>query len=242
MKPPQILCPDGTPIRAWAEWTRPKRGYQWKCGRSAMELARAWFPGDILTVPSESESVLLSHSRLEGLELIRAIPELVTALPERGEGRNHDLWILGKTPAESVTICIEAKADEPFGNYTVAEYREVALKRRRSGVSTRAPERIEALLKMVEGDTQAWEPVRYQLLAALCGTILQAKADSSQLAVFLVHEFHTDKTDDDKLGRNKDDFELFLDVLGLDPASEGHLTGPVLVNGVECLVGKVVRR
>jgi hypothetical protein len=31
------------PIASWQDWTRPKRDYQWKAGRSAMELARSWF-------------------------------------------------------------------------------------------------------------------------------------------------------------------------------------------------------
>ena len=120
-----------------------------------MELALAWFPGDVLTVPHEIKVALLSHLRLDGLKLIQAVPELVTPLPERGEGRNHDLWILGKTPRESITICVEAKADEPFGNYTVAGYRKAALRRRRSGIKTRAPERIDALLQIVGGDLSA---------------------------------------------------------------------------------------
>lgn len=109
MQHPEILAPAGDPITSWKQWTRPKRGYQWKTGRSAMELARAWFPNDSPTVPPEIQTLLLSHPRFEGLKLIRARPELVTRLPEPGEGRNHDLWILGKTPLEQVTICIEAK-------------------------------------------------------------------------------------------------------------------------------------
>ena len=94
-------------------------------------------------------SVLLSHPRLRGLKLFQGIPELVTSLPERGEGRNHDLWLLGKTERESVTLCIEAKADEPFGDETVAEYRQTALHRRQRGESTRVPERIDSLLHMI---------------------------------------------------------------------------------------------
>jgi hypothetical protein len=82
MQPPEITTPDGTPIKSWEEWSRPKRDYQWKEGRSAMELAKAWFSHEGPTVPPEVESILLTHPRLEGLELIRAIPELVTPLPK----------------------------------------------------------------------------------------------------------------------------------------------------------------
>jgi hypothetical protein len=188
-------------------------------------------------------SLLLSHPRLQGLELIYGAPEHETSLPEKGEGRNHDLWLVGKTQRESVTICVEAKADEPFGNETVAEYRTAALQRRERGESTRAPERIDALLDMVGKEKSNWGAVRYQLLTAVCGTVLQAKEDSSDLAVFVVHEFHTDKTRAENIQRNREDLETFLTVLGIaSPGNTGVSShGPVTIHGMECLVGKVVR-
>ena len=235
--------PDGTPITGWEEWTRPKRDYQWAPGRSAMELAKAWFPGDRLHPPPELMGLLLSHPRLQGLKLIRGIPEHVTRLPERGEGRNHDLWLLGRTQNESVTICLEAKADEPFGNDTVAEYRKAALHRIEQGESTRVPERIDALLGIIGKPPSNWESVRYQLLTAICGTVLQAKQDLSSLAVFVVHEFQTEKTTADNLRRNSEHYERFLTVIGVASPSntDGHLHGPLAIHGMECFVGKTVR-
>lgn len=236
--------PNGKQITKWTEWTHPKREYQWADGRSAMELAKAWFADGYLDVPPELSSLLISHSRLADLKLIQGTPELVTTLPERGEGRNHDLWLLGKTPNESVTLCIEAKADEPFGNETVSEYREKALERRERGESTRVPERITALLDIVGMPTANWEGVRYQLLTAICGTVLQAKEDSSSLAVFVVHEFRTSKTTEENLQRNCEDYGRFLDAIGIKSGSNsgGHLFGPVMIHGIECLVGKAVKR
>ena len=111
--------PDGTPITHWQMWTRPKKEYQWEPERSAMELAKAWFRQSETSPPEELSQLLHSSERLTTLKLLRGIPERVTSLPERGEGRNHDLWLLGWTKQEQVTICIEAKADEPFGNETV---------------------------------------------------------------------------------------------------------------------------
>jgi len=208
-----------------------------------MELAKAWFPSGRLFAPPELMGILFSHSRLHGLKLIRGIPELVTSLPERGEGRNHDLWLFGRTQRESVTICVEAKADEPFGNGTVAGYRKTALHRRERGESTRVPERIDALLEMIGKPTPSWEAVRYQLLTAICGTILQAKHDSSNLAVFVVHEFRTDKTTAENLQRNSEDYARFLTVIGVPSRAYtgGYLQGPVTIQGMECLVGKTVR-
>lgn len=240
---------DGKLIENWEDWERPKFDYQWKPGRSAMELARSWFREGHLTPPSEFIALLLSEPRLQELQLLRGTPELVTALAERGEGRNHDLALVGQTPRELVTICVEAKADEPFGSETVREHWERATRRRNLGNSTRVPERIQALLGMIDRSgllpqESPWGSLRYQLLAAICGTALQAKLDSSSLAVFVVHEFHTEATLEDNLRRNQLDFEAFLSVLsyGAISVESNRLYGPFEVTGVDCLVGKVVAK
>jgi hypothetical protein len=208
-----------------------------------MELAKAWFTDGRLSTPAELMQLLLSHPRLRGLKLIEGAPERVTTLPVRGEGRNHDLWLSGETERERVTICIEAKADEPFGNETIEEYRTAALHRRERGESTGAPERIDALLKMVPGSIADWGPIRYQLLTAICGTALQGRRDKATLAVFVVHEFQTIKTRREFLDRNREDYERFLTVIGIPSfaSTDRVLNGPVTIDGMECLVGKAIR-
>ena len=243
MIPPLSLSrPNGTPITNWEMWTRPKKDYQWEPERSAMELAKSWFRQSSASAPKELLQLLYSSARLKGLRLIRGVPEHVTSLPERGEGRNHDLWLLGRTDQEQITICIEAKADEPFGNETVAEYRLSANKRRGSGESTRVPERIDQLLALVPASDHQWDKIRYQLLTAICGTAIQAQRDGSTLAVFVVHEFHTRKTTLDKLLANKKEFDLFMSVITgfYKPVIEGTLYGPFIVGDVDCLIGKIV--
>lgn len=235
--------PDGTLITSWDQWTRPKKkDVHWADERSAMELAKAWFRGGQLSVPAELSDLFASSPRLEGLQLMQGVPELVTHLPERGEGRNHDLWLRGCTPRESVTICIEAKADEPFGNHTVAEYRDFKPKDKEGNPRrTRVPARIEELLRLVGGTASVWDTVMYQLLTAICGTVIQAQKDFSNLAVFVVHEFRTNKTIEKNLQRNGRDFAVFLQAIGVDPPAyaEGRLLGPVMISGMDCMIGKI---
>jgi hypothetical protein len=237
--------PDETPITSVDGWTRPKKARQWAPGRSAMELARAWFRTGAIAPPAELLALLRSRPEVSGLSILKGVPELVTPLPERGEGRNHDLWLLakrGRTKGD-VTICIEAKADEPFGNDTIGEYRAFGLKRLKNKEATSVPDRIEKLLALVPGGAVRWDLVRYQLLTAICGTALQAKADGSAIAVFAVHEFHTGKTKAEKTAQNAADFGEFLRVLGHPGVVKaGVLYGPFPVAGIPCLVGKVISK
>lgn len=238
-----LFRPDGTPITSWEMWTPPKKPYQWKPERSAMELAKAWFRNPDPSPPEELTQLFQSSDRLQSLRLLQGIPEYVTPLPEKGEGRNHDLWLLGRTDQEQVTICIEAKADEPYGNETVGEYRISAMMRRESGESTRVPERIAKLLSLVPYGDHRWDNIRYQLLTALCGTAIQAQHDGSMLAVFVVHEFHTSKTSSNNIQKNTEDFNAFMSIIGApcSPFIAGIMYGPVMVGGVDCLIGKAMK-
>jgi hypothetical protein len=207
-----------------------------------MELARSWFRQGKVAPPEELLHLLASSPRLADLQLLKGVPELVTDLDKLGEGRNHDLWLLGRTDQEQVTICIEAKADEPFGDQTVAKYYSSASRRREAGESTSVPERINNLLSLVSGPSAKWNNVRYQLLTAICGTAIQAQRDGSSLAVLAVHEFRTTETKPDKLDTNRKDFEFFMTVAreSQESVTEGIFYGPVAVGGIDCLIGKAV--
>jgi hypothetical protein len=79
---------------------------------------------------------------------------------------------------------------------------------------TRAPERLDRLTTVFFGTTLDEDPLlaplRYQLLAALAGTLADAREQDAAHAVLLVHEFETPWTDNDLHRRNAEDFEAFL--------------------------------
>ena len=70
--------------------------------------------------------------------------------------------------------------------------------------------------------------------------------------MLLIHEFHTDKTDDTKHRENTEDLNRFMAILSggaLSTINEGQLYGPFFVPGKPLLsarvglyIGKVVRR
>jgi hypothetical protein len=236
---------NGTPITGLEEW--PHRDEHWKPGRSAMELARAWFRAGEVSVPAEFQALLESHERFHDIELGPGRPEHVTKLPQSGRGRTHDLALLARTAHELVTICVEAKADEPFGNYYVGNYWSREEANSRAGKSTGVPERIQALVGIVDPESSVppesrWSAIRYQLLTALCGTVLQAEVCQSSAAILVIHEYHTELTQTDNIARNRRDLDVMVSTLSgrTMTVEPGRLYGPYCVKAVDCFVGKAV--
>lgn len=237
---------DGSLISTVEEWERPKKTTQWKDGRSAKELAKAWFNNDTPSIPIEIIEIL-KNSFGNNIEIIQAIPEFTTSLPEKGEGRNHDLYCQCKINNENVTLCIEGKVDESFDSPIIEKYKK-ALEKRNNNEKTRLPERIEKLVEMLPFQYSSIEDSiikdnGYQLLTALTGTAIQAEKDNSNFAIFLIHEFHTDLTNSKKIKDNQHDYTSFLKALtnqeNLD-INQNTLFGPIRVNNINCYIGKVV--
>ncbi|MDZ4862877.1 MAG: hypothetical protein SGJ01_05455 [Gemmatimonadota bacterium] len=245
-----LIDTSGTFISKWEEWSRPKRSYQWKAGRSAMELARAWFRTPKSCCPDEVRALLDSHADIRGVTLKTGRPEYVTPLPERGEGRHHDLWLRGDGLNGRITVCIEAKADESFGE-RLAKQLQVARKRQ---PNTAAPERARALLHLLFGrdcnpEAAPWRELRYQLITAAAGTALQAGIDGSVAAVLIVHEFHSSLTAPVRLAANQADLDAFVALLspGTTTVTAGQLIGPIQLpapplrpRGLALYIGKAV--
>jgi len=242
---------DGQPIADWRSWPRPKAERHWRAGRSAMELARAWFTSPVPICPPEVESLLESHPVTAGVALTEGWPEYVTALPERGEGRNHDLLLVGCRDACGVVVSVEAKVDEPFG-VEIGKYWHSA---RKSKKRTRVPERIEALVSMVFGsgarpDAEPWSLLRYQLLTAVAGTAREAAQRKADTAVLVIHEFLTHSANARKVSDNAQDLSDFISVLFSQdntPIQPGRLYGPSVLaankdlsRAVNVFIGKAV--
>jgi hypothetical protein len=238
------------PVQGVDNWTRPKKPeLQWKDGRSAKELAKAWFATPVC--PPAVSDLLASRPETAGITLTEGWPEYTTPLPERGEGRNHDLLLLGRRHNEQVVVAIEAKVDEPFGP-NIGEYWTAA---QQSGKPTRVPQRIEALLGMVFGpnarpDQAPWKDLRYQLLTMVAGTALEADRQKASTAVAIIHEFHTELASPDRLAANGADLNAFMSVLLSQPGFRvvpGQLYGPVRLHvgrsegqAVSLFIGKAI--
>ena len=246
------MCPLSihVPIESVDDWfglAPPERGkVQWKDGRSAKELAKAWFATGEARVPQDLEALFHSDARTRELKIESGIPEVETRLDRfKGKGRHHDLILLGQAGGVRTLVAIEAKADETY------DRRIQKRLDRATNPRSKVPARIDLLCRAIFDrpvDDDLGQ-LRYQLLHGVAGTLIEAENRGAAQAVFVVHEFLSDQTEPDKVERNRQDLDRFLHQLpGFRDArlEPGQLLGPIQVPGGEfvpsdipLLIGKV---
>lgn len=227
----KIMNKSGVNISSIEEWKLnsppASKVLHWQKGRSAYELAHSWLAGGQPQVPSALTELLDSHIDLLGFEAEWAVPEYETKLDQfRGNGRNHDLIILGAVNAKRTLIAIEAKVDETFGDLVrVDEARSIKNKPR-----SKAPERIRQLTQAVLGNKDA-VGLRYQLIHAVAGTVIEARKQEASQAVFVICEFVPSSGKTKKAMQNEVDYQAYLkQLIGLE-VEKGQLVGPVMLPG-----------
>ena len=261
--PPTVVSPRDerrqvTNLDEWLTWAGPLRGeLHWADGRSAKEVAKAWLGSDgTVAVPPDLQSLLNCNATLGELRVATVIPELPTPLGDVPSGpRRHDLVLLASdTKGRPTLIGVEAKADEAFDEpvaVRVAQARKAAAaaaEEERAFESAQLP-RIERLSRTLFGRPALLEDgspapeigvLPYQLLAATAGTLIEASTRGAEQAVFVVHAFHSESLDRDRLAANDAGYARFLAALPggttLAP-SYGLLHGPLQVPGGEGVPG-----
>jgi hypothetical protein len=253
---PFPISGSGEPIRTlddWRQFAPPKNPVrQWKEGRSAQELARYWLRENVSrTLPEQINALLKVREQTKAFEATEGFAELKTPLDNYGgETRNHDLVIIGTANSDRTLITIEGKADEPFGSTSIGRY----FAERLQVTGSKVPDRIKRLCNQVFGvefniqDHQAdLGLLRYQLLTAVAGTLIEAANRQAVQAVFLVQEFRSrrdegrqvQETSHGNLTRNFNDLTAFLTRLPKQPpeviptVNQDFLVGPFLLPGGE---------
>lgn len=175
---------------------------------------RAWFTSPVPLVPQEMAELLLSHALTRDSAFSEGWPELKTPLPFPGEGRNHDLVLVGEAGGTRFLCSVESKVDETMGPEIGAYWRKS-----KRAASSRAWRRIDTLLASAFGVRaqaveEPWSSLPYQMLTALVGTAIEASRRSCSLAAVCVHEFVTESAKPELLNRNGQDYRAFLRALG----------------------------
>jgi hypothetical protein len=177
------------------------------------------------TLPPEIAAVCASHADFGIPFCWQAEPEVRLRFDSfRGEPRNTDLLVLAEDHHGVYSIAVEAKADEEFGQ-SARGARKSASRRLLANPDSKGVVRIDNLVSSLMGPSNIGDPeiesLRYQLFG-------------HDRAVFLVHEFLTTATRDNRHARNALDLDRFVGALSkgkISSISPGQLEGPFVVPG-----------
>lgn len=224
-------------VTAWFEAAPPKKGAaHWVDGRSAKELAKAWFRSGEAAVPQELAHLLLSSSVCSGASVTLALPEHKTHFDGHPGGpRHHDVLALGRNGRELIVIGVEAKAGETLGERTLDRL-EAANEAAARGESTNVPDRVDSLLRGLFGRSLEGDPslgqLRYQLLTAAAGTLVEATKRQATSALLVIHDFSP--VSDAGFSETELDVSAFVSAFSRDDqlyTANGVLHGPLKVAG-----------
>jgi len=112
--------------------------------------------------------------------MLIAFPEFKIPLPGGRRASQSDIFILAKGAEQLVSIMVEGKVSEPFGD-TIAEWRVQAGR----GKETR----LKYLCSVLELDSARVNHIRYQLLHRAASAVIEAEKFNAPNALMLIHSF-----------------------------------------------------
>lgn len=188
----------------------------WKTGRSARTLAHCWefaqgFPPEVATALNESP-----YSELHKLEFIAGFPEHEVPLPGGKRPSQTDVFVLATGGSGLVSIAVEGKVDEPFGDTVVDWLGEDPSPGKR--------ERLAYLCDLLGITTDVALALRYQLLHRTASAIIERERFSARTAVMLVHSWAPDL-------EGFADYKAFVRALGGSPEVDS-VTGVTAVDSL----------
>jgi len=144
--------------------------------------------------------------------MLLAFPEFKVPLPGGRRASQNDIFILAKGAGQLVSITVEGKVSEPFGD-TIAEWKVQGGKGKEA--------RLRYLCNLLGLDTTSVNPIRYQLLHRTASAVIEAQKFGAPNALMLVHSF----SDEDEWF---DDYQRFLVLLG----AKGRLNSVVFTKSI----------
>jgi len=189
---------------------------QWRSGYSAKALAYCWeeaqgFPDSVKQVFQNS-----SFPVLQEIEFLFGFPEHKVSLPSGSRPSQNDIFVLGRSQGQFISIAVEGKVSEPFGP-TVFEWNTQS--------SPGKERRLSYLCDLLGISIDRPKDIRYQLLHRTASALIEAERFGASCAIMLVHSFS-------QLHEWLEDYYAFLSLYG----KNGDANSVTLVgerNGIE---------
>ena len=194
--------------QGWLEIAPPEGGEkQWKPLHSASEFADYCLFTDGY-VPKEIDDYLSSLGISD--DSFDAEPECITSLCEYGFGKNgprhHDLLMQSK----EIVVGIEAKATETLDEYVTEKCK--------GKLSPNQELRYPGLCREILGrELKECSNIRYQLLSATAGTLIEARKRGVKKAALIILLFESEITSKEHVLGTKNDVDVFCNMLKKKP-------------------------
>ncbi|MFC2007641.1 DUF6946 family protein [Chloroflexota bacterium] len=198
----------------------------WKTGYSAKALAYCWqeaagFPVEVNKVFKNSSSAVFKD-----IEMLLAFPEYKVPLSGGRRASQNDIFILAKGNDQMISIAVEGKVDESFGEV-------IGGWKLKDGGGKK--DRLQFLCEMLQLEMNKIDHIRYQLLHRTASAVIEAKKFNARNALMLVHAFEKTKGNYDQSFRDYCQFlELFRAKGDVD-----SLVSAKNINGVKLYFGWV---
>lgn len=152
----------------------------WETGFSAKSLAHCWFEAQGFP-QSVRHAFKKAGNPLAGCNPLLIFPEHKVELPGGNASSQNDLWILARNSNEMLSIAVEGKVAERFGNESVKEWFKNA--------SQQKKDRFAYLTNILDINIPKDSDLRYQLIHRTASAVIEADRFMAQHAVMLVHSF-----------------------------------------------------
>jgi len=196
---------------------------QWKTGYSAKSLAYNWEEAKGFPVEIQQSLETAPNPELHELEPLLIIPEHKVPLPGGSTASQNDAFVLARSDFGLVSITIEGKVEEPFGQL-VKDWKPDSS----AGKQTRL-DYLTGLLGLSDKDINH---IYYQLLHRTASALIEAERFHANTAVMLVHSFSQDHLWFDAFA----DFAKALGIIDIKPG----IVRPVPMNlGTPLYIGWV---
>jgi len=190
----------------------------WKNHHSAKCIAYCW--QEVQGFPEAVKKAFNRSGVFVGAEILFAIPEYKVSIPGGGRQSQQDLFVLAKSNDQLISIVVEGKVSESFGNL-VKDW----LKNASPGKKAR----LEFLCNELDLNQNSVLDIRYQLLHRTVSALITAKDFKAPTAMILVHSFSP-------VHKGFDDYKRFVGLFGIEP-EKNQVYKVNRFNGIDLYIG-----
>jgi hypothetical protein len=203
---------------------------QWKRGFSAFETAVAWecASSEESQLPQPIRTALVNGG-FDAPKLLFAVAEHKVPLRGGRTASQSDVWAVVSTSKGMLSLSVEAKANEAFGDQTLEKWFEGTSEQSKANRQERWKHLVQYL---PDAPTDHYHPIRYQMLHRCAASVIEADRFGLPHASFVVQAFGSPDA-------SFQEYKAFCQAIGVPPARGSLTTASKARLGISLSIGWV---